>query len=360
MSTMSSANLSRLANLQQLMVAGHRPIRLRPASLLYWGLAFAWLAWSTDPLLRLPFLYGHLSLQACAAVAWLGGGIGLTAYLDWRATNNAAQHADETLPFVQVQVGKVWSLLMMAGVLYTLSTFFFGGAYQVYMVWLALAGLGLFLHGLFSHELVEWAGASIFLMALLVLVSGLPMAWHRPLVVCTAGLGLPLLALALHRTRTLAPSVGRTLLVVAGILAACVLPTAAVVVWSPLVNVPDDVPVYTHKQLSQLGERRDTWPQQFALHVAAGTPITMQLTMQGSLLKAAVGASTLVYTVEQDLDFLLIDGKFSHLVRRPGQAWRIEEGWLRILHLDFTPDLAEPSGLKVNSRVQVELGGMPR
>jgi hypothetical protein len=357
---MSSVNFSRLENLQQLMVAGHRPIQLRPASFLYWGLAFAWLAWSTDPLLRLPFLYGHLSLQACAAVLWLGGWIGLTAYLDWRATNNAAQNAQETLPFVQVQVGKVWSLLMMAGVLYTLSTFFFGGAYQVYMVWLALAGLGLFLHGLFSHELLEWAGGAIFLMALLVLVSGLPLAWHRPLVVCTAGLGLPLLALALHHSRKLMPSVGRSLLLVAGILTACVLPTAAVVIWNPAVSVPDDVPVYTHKQLLQLGERRETWPQQFALHVAAGTPIALHMAMQGSLLKATDATSTLVYTVEQDLDFLLVDGKFSHLVRRPGQAWRLEEGWLRILHLDVTPDLSEPSGLKVNSRVQVELGGMPR
>src|SRR5450830_717774 len=136
-------SLPHLAALQNLLVTGHRPIRMRPGSLVRWGSAFALLALTTDPLLRMTGLQGQPALQAVIAMLWLGCGMGLTGYLDWRANQAAAQQAEETLPFVHVQVSKVWWLLLAAGVLYTGSTFFFGGAYQTYMVWLALVGLGL-------------------------------------------------------------------------------------------------------------------------------------------------------------------------------------------------------------------------
>lgn len=351
---------SQLAVLQTLLIAGHRPIQLRPGSLVRWGWAFALLAWSTDPLLRLPGLQGQAALQAGVAMLWLGAGMGLTAYLDWRAMQAAAIQADETLPFVQMQVSKVWWLLLAAGVLYTGSTFFFGGAYQIYMVWLALVGLGLFLHGLFSQELVEWAGGGIFLLALLVLVSGLPLVWHRPLVVSTMGLGLPLLGWLLHRRAVPVPNAGRSMVCVMGLLAASILPAMAWVQWTQGPALPQDIPVYSRKALLQLGNDPTQWPRYVALHVEAGTPIELQLEIQGGVLKPANDGSHLTYTIAQDLDFLLIDGKLSRHVRRTGQDWQASAGWLRITQLDLTPDLSQASGLKVHSRAQIELGGMPQ
>ncbi|MDP3654749.1 MAG: hypothetical protein Q8R67_24080 [Rhodoferax sp.] len=353
-------SLPHLAALQNLLVAGHRPIRMRPGSLVRWGGAFALLAWTTDPLLRMAALQGQPALQAMVAMVWLGCGMGLTGYLDWRANQAAAQQAEETLPFVHVQVSKVWWLLLAAGVLYTGSTFFFGGSYQTYMVWLALVGLGLFLHGLFSQELVEWAGGAIFLLALLVLISGLPLSWHRPLVISTAGLGLPLLGGMLHRQIPAVPHLGRLMAGVAGLLAASVLPAMAFVQWNQLQGLPQDIPVYTQKSLLALGDDPARWPHYVALHVQAGTPIELQLDIQGSVLQAAKDGAHLTYTVAQDLDFLLIDGKLSHHVRRAGQDWQDAAGWLRITQLDMTPDLSQASGLKVNSRAQIELQGMPR
>ena len=351
---------SHVAVLQNLLMAGHRPIQMRPGSLVRWGWAFAWLAWTTDPLLRLPFLQGQVALQAGVAMLWLGAGMGLTAWLDWRAVQAAASQAEETLPFVQLQISKVWWLLLTAGVLYTGSTFFFGGAYQIYMVWLALVGLGLFLHGLFAQELVEWAGAAVFLMALLVLVSGLPPVWHRPLVISTSGMGMPLLGWLLHRRTMPVPNLAQALACVAGLLAASVLPAMAAVQWSQSLSLPPDIAVYTQKTLLKLGDDPAGWPHYAALHVEAGTPIELQLDVEGSLLKPAQGGARLTYTIAQDMDLLLIDGKLSHHVRLPGQDWQDSAGWLHITQLDLTPDLSQASGLLVRSRARIELGGMPR
>lgn len=355
-----AVTVSQLATLQNLLIAGHRPIQFRPGSLVRWGWAFAFLAWSTDPLLRLPALQGQVTLQATLAVLWLGTGMGLTAYLDWRANQAAALQARETLPFVQLQVSKVWWLLLVAGVLYTGSTFFFGGAYQVYMVWLALVGLGLFLHGLFSQELVEWAGAAIFLLALLVLLSGLPLVWHRPLVISTAGIGMPLLGWWLHRSTVPTPGTARALACVMGVLAASVLPAMAAVQWRSGAALPTDIPVYSQSALQQLGDDPARWPHYVALHIEAGTPITLALDIQGGVLTSIPNNNKLTYTVTQALDVLLIDGKLSHHIRRNGQDWQTDAGWLRITRLDMTPDITQPSGLIVRSSAKIELGGMPQ
>ena len=351
---------NRLSVLQNLLVAGHRPIQFRPGSLVRWGWAFAWLAWSTDPLLRLPALQGQAALQAAVAMVWLGAGMGLTAWLDWRAMQAAALQAEETLPFVQVQISKVWGLLLAAGVLYTGSTFFFGGAYQVYMVWLALVGLGLFLHGLFSQELVEWAGAAIFLMALLVLISGLPLTWHRPLVISTSGLGLPLLGWLLHRRAVPLPNTTRSMVCVLGLLAASVLPAMAAVQWNQSIALPPDIPTYSRAALLKLGSDPSQWPRFVALRLEAGTPMALQLDIQGGVLQPASNGGHLNYTVAQDMDVLLIDGQLSHHIRRAGEDWRDSAGWLRITQLELTPDLTQPSGLMVHSRARIELEGMPR
>ena len=351
---------SQLTVLQNLLSAGHRPIQFRPGSLVRWGLAFALMAWSTDPLLRLAGLQGQVALQAGIAMLWLGSGMGLTAYLDWRANQAAAAQAEETLPFVHEQVNKVWWLLLVAGVLYTGSTFFFGGAYQVYMVWLALVGLGLFLHGLFSHELLEWGGAAIFLLALLVLASGLPLVWHRPLVISTSGIGLPYLAWLLHQRALPVSYIVRSMACVLGLLAASVLPALAFVQWHQTWALPRDIPIFTQKTLLELSHDPTRWPPYVALHIQAGTPVEMQLNIQGNVLKPLNKETHLTYAIVQDMDLLLIDGKFTHHIRLNGEDWQDSAGWLHITQLEMTPDLSQVSGLKIVSRAQIELGGMPR
>lgn len=350
---------TQLQLLQSLLQAGHRSIRLRPSSLARWGLAFAFLAWSTDALLRVLTRPGEVEWQALLACLWLGGGLGLTAFWDWRSNLLAAQRAKETLPFTQGQVVKVWWLLLSAGILYTISTFFWGGSYQIYMVWLCLIGLGLFLQGLFSQELVEWVGASCFLLALLVLLSGLPVTWHRPLAINVCGLGLPLLGWMLHRwPQGLAVRPLMSCVVVW--MVASVVPALLWVQWQPGWSVPANVPVYTQAELQRLGPP-SAWPHQLALRVPAGSVMALRLELEGDVLRAAPAASGapahLNYAVTQDLEFLLSEGQLTRQIRHPGEPWRERTSWLRIDRLDFVPDLTQPAGIVVQSRAQLRLGG---
>ncbi len=357
MPTSSQRTSSQLLALQSFLIAGHRPIRFRPGSLVRWGLTFAFLALTTDPLIRALWPDSQQPLRATMTMVWLGSCLAATAYFDWRANQSAAVQADETMPFVQTQVSKVWWLLLAAGVLYTGSSMVFGGGYQVYMVWLALVGLGLFLHGLFAHELIEWTGAGIFLLAILVMVSGLPLAWHRPLVVSCAGLGMPLLGGFVQWRAVPKPNVGRLFGCVAAVLAASVVPAWIAVQWAQQIRIPTDIPVLSQQEFQQ---RSAPWPHYLALHVAAGTPMVLELDIKGGVLQSAQTVPQMTYTVAQDLDLLLIDGALSQYVRRAGQQWQSQEGWLRITRLDFNPDLGHAGGLRVRSSVQVDFGGRPQ
>ncbi len=307
-------------------------------------------------MLRWPLLQGHAEWQALAAVAWLGVGLGGVAAWDWHANRQAAQQAQEVLPFVHGQIVKVWWLLLAAGVLYTGSTFFFGGALQTYLVWLALVGLGLFLHGLFSQELVEWVGASCFLLALLASTSGLPLDWHRAVVINVSAVGLPLLGWMLHRwpepSSRLVPLMTR----VAVWMLASVVPALVLQLWQPGWRLPEDVPVYTQAELQRRGPP-SSWPHHLALRVPKGTQLALRIELQGDVLGAAADSPTVLnYTVLHDMEFLMTDGQFTRQMRLPGEAWRQREGWLRIDRLEFAADASEPVGMAVRARAHIRLG----
>ena len=53
-----------------------------------------------------------------------------------------------------------------------------------------------------------------------------------------------------------------------------------------------------------------------------------------------------------------MDGQFTHMVRRAGQDWQDQSGWLRITQLDFARTPAD--GLQIRSVAHIELGGMPQ
>jgi hypothetical protein len=66
--------------------------------------------------------------------------------------------------FVQAQITKVWWLLIGMGVLFSFAASVSGGAaMMVFGIWLLLVGLGLglYIHGLFSDQMLEWAGALV-------------------------------------------------------------------------------------------------------------------------------------------------------------------------------------------------------
>src|SRR6185295_3361336 len=134
-----------------------RSIRLQRHSLMLWGLAGAILCLATEHVITPERFPVHWQ-RSVALLLFLGIVLSGVAIADFWYTRYRIEARDESLPFVQAQVTKIWWLLIGMGVLFTFASSFFGGGQMVFVIWLVLFGLGIYVHGLFSEQILEWAG----------------------------------------------------------------------------------------------------------------------------------------------------------------------------------------------------------
>jgi hypothetical protein len=181
-----------------MLSAGQRNLRVEKHSLILWGLTTGLLLFFRDDI----FTDAQLPARATQALAWL---ILLTlvisgiSVLDWHLTRHVKQERDETWSFIHRQILKVTWLLMGIGTLYTFATFFLGGAHLTVSVWLVVCGIALYIHGLFSEEILEWISICIIAIGIGVLVLRLEYIHIKWIASATTGIGLPLLAFMLDR-----------------------------------------------------------------------------------------------------------------------------------------------------------------
>lgn len=176
-----------------MLSAGQRNIRVEKHSLILWGLTTGFLLFLRDDL----FNNAQFPARAMQAIAWLIlliiviSGVSL---LDWHLTRQVKQARNEAWSFIHRQVLKVTWLLMSIGTLYTFASAFLGGANLTVSVWLVLCGIALYVHGLFSEELLEWIGVCIIGIGIGVLLLRLEYTHIKWIAAATTGIGLPLLA----------------------------------------------------------------------------------------------------------------------------------------------------------------------
>lgn len=182
-----------LSAIQAMLTSGHRNLRIERHTLLLWGLAGGGLLLVSNVLFT-PQQIPSVEMRAFAWLALLAAVLGVTGLADWHLTRRVKRQRDETWSFVHRQILKVWWLLMAMGALLTFATFFFGGGYMVCAAWMILLGIALYVHGLFSEELLEWVGVTAILIGAGALVAGLDYEQMRRLAASLCGLGLPLLA----------------------------------------------------------------------------------------------------------------------------------------------------------------------
>ena len=195
---MSHDSLSNLQAIQSMLTAGHRNICLRSHTLFLWGVTGGVLSLTLDHLLtpeRFPENWlRHLALLFVLTVVLSG-----VALADYGLTRHRLQESDESMSFTQAQITKVWWLLIGMGVLFSFASGLYGGGAMTYGIWLLLTGIGLYVHGLFSDKVLEWAGALIIALgaaALVLHVGHLPAKW---LAASVFGIGMPALTLILDR-----------------------------------------------------------------------------------------------------------------------------------------------------------------
>ena len=306
---------SQLEAIHSMLAAGHRSIRLQRHSLLLWGVTGGILCLGTEHVITPERFPEHLQ-RALALLLFLGIVLSGVAVADFWYTRRRIEAREESLPFVQAQVIKVWWLLIGMGVLFTFATAFFGGGQMVFVIWLVLFGLGIYVHGLFSEQILEWAGVMMILLGIGALALPAPYTATQWLAASAFGLGMPLLGAMLDRgeSKSAWTRAGQSALWLAIVLT----PVVLVHQWRGGLQRAPDAAGMTLESFLRLGP-----PQGSAIvAIPAGTTIPLKVRIHGNIVQDA-GELTVLLALARPIDVVVVDGK-------PNGVFRIADGdWKR-------------------------------
>lgn len=337
--------------LHAMLAAGQRSLRIERHTLILWGLAGGILFLLSESILT-PAQLPQVEERALAWLALLVAVLGPVGYVDWRMTGRAKQARDESWSFIHRQVLKVLWLLMAMGVLFTFACFFFGGGYMLCSVWLVAVGLGLYVHGLFSEELLEWTGALIILIGIISLALRLPFDTMRWITAAVFAIGLPLLAVMLDGGRP-RPALVRLAQTTLWIVAVLALPLAA----QRYANAAPNPEANLLTLEAFRAQREAAGTQVVSLPAGAAVPVLVEL---GGELFDTGARPVLPLRLAEPIEVLLVDGKLTGDIRHVGGPWQParETRWIGIpwLKAELTPD----GGPLIRAKLVVDFGGAGR
>ena len=349
---MSKHATQQLDSIHAMLSAGHRNLCVERHSLMLWGVSGGGLILVSDHILT-PEQFPILEQRAIAWLVLLALMISGVALLDWHLTRRAKQARDEAWSFIHRQVLKVWWLLMSVGVLLTFATFFYGGGYMTFAAWVVLVGLGLYVHGLFSEELLEWIGALIIAIGIAMPALRLHYATTQWVAASTLGLGLPLLSAMLDRGRQratrvrLAQSLGWLL---------CVLIPPVLVHHFTSDSVLPDVPVVSLEEF-----RKHPTTQQIVI-LPAGSTIPVKVEISGNLFRAS-NETRFPLVLNQTLEVMLSNGQLTGDWRfhdeNLGTSWAKAQETLSVNIPSIKVELTPQNGPEIRSSLIVEIPPEP-
>ena len=328
-----------------MLSAGQRNLRIERHTLILWGLVGGVICLISDNILT----QEHFPDNTQRALAWLlflGVAFGSVAALDWQLTRRAKQIRDEAWSFIHRQVLKIFWLLTTAGILFTFAMFFFGGGYMTFGGWIILLGFGLYIHGLFSEELLEWVGALMMLIGMMSLASQLPYQTTKWIAASTFGIGLPLLAIMLDQGRTL-PVWKRLSQSTLWVIAVVTLPLLAHR-YATTNSLPDaaPIPLAAYRQLTDVSGVH-------VVSIPAGTEIPIKFEVSGDIFDHASNP-TFPLKIASPIDVAMRDGKLMGDARLSGGAWLPKESL--IVHIPWIKaEISPEQGAVVHSSLIVNL-----
>ncbi|HZW24141.1 MAG TPA: hypothetical protein VFF26_01540 [Gallionella sp.] len=323
----------RLDSIHSMLSAGQRSLRIERHTLILWGLTGGILCLISDNILT-EVQFPDNTQRALAWLLLLIVSFGSVAIMDWHLTRRAKQVRDEAWSFIHRQVLKIFWLLAGIGILFTFAMFFFGGGYMIFGAWLILLGVGLYVHGLFSEELLEWAGILMILIGVMSLGFQLPYETMKWIAASVFGIGCPLLAAMLDRGRS-RPSMKRMAQSALWV-AAVMLPPLLAHRYASAITLPEvpPIPLATYRQMSDVSGFH-------IVTIPAGTEVPVRFEVSGNLFDHA-GNPVLPLKISKPLEVALRDGKLTGETRIPGGNWlpAREASWIEIpwLKAELTPD----------------------
>jgi hypothetical protein len=332
-----------LDSIHAMLSAGHRNLRVERHSLVLWGLGCGGLILASNHILTTE-QYPDLKQRAFAWLILLALAVSGVAMLDWHLTRRVKQARDETWSFIHQQVLKVLWLLMAVGVLLTFATFFYGGGYMIFASWVVLVGLGLYVHGLFSEELLEWVGALVIAIGIGMLAFRLAYSDLQWVSASTLGLGLPLLSLMLDRGRERAARV-RLLQSLGWLL--CVLIPPLLAHNLRAADPPPGAPLVSLEEFRQQPSAR------LAVSLPAGTTIPVNVEVSGNMFRSG-DSVVFPLVLNEPLQIMMDDGKPTGDMRSPGGNWMRWQDSLQILIPLIKAEYDPKSGAGIRSSLVVK------
>lgn len=341
----------RLDSIHSMLSAGQRNLRIERHTLILWGLSGGTLCLISDNILT-DVQFPDNTQRALAWLLLLIVTVGGVATMDWHLTRRAKQVRDEAWSFIHRQVFKIFWLLAGIGTLFTFAMFFFGGGYMIFGAWLILLGVGLYVHGLFSEELLEWAGILIILIAVMSLGFQLPYETMKWISASVFGIGCPLLAALLDRGRSRPPV--KRLAQSALWVAAVMLPPLLAHRYASALTIPEvpPIPLATYRQM----------PDVSGFHIVtipAGMEVPIRVEVSGNLFDHT-GDPVLPLKIAKPIEVVLRDGQLTGDARFPGGNWfpARDTIWIEIpwLKAELTPGQGAVvrGSLVVNFKTNIE------
>ena len=345
---MSETAVRQLDAIHSMLSAGHRSLRIERHSLILWGITGGALFFFSAFILT-PEQFPDTQQRAVAWLLLLSVVLSGVGVADWQLTRRVKLARAEAWSFIHRQVLKVWWLLMAMGTLLTFAMFFFGGGYMLYSAWLVLLGIGLYVHGLFSEELLEWVGALVIVIGIVSLAYRLPMETMRWISASAFGIGLPLLAAMLDRGRAF-PARRRLAQTLMWMFAVLVLPLLGQRYAAALVL--SDGPVISLESFRQQQDVSGTR----IVSLPAGALVPVEVEVSGGLFDGSTNP-ILPLKLAEPIEVLMVDGKLTGDTRVPGGTWlpARETRWIAIpwLKAELNPE----KGPLVRAGLVVEFKG---
>lgn len=332
-----------LDSIHAMLSAGHRNLRIERHSLILWGVSCGGIILASDHILTAE-QFPVLEQRALAWLILLALAISGVGLLDWHLTRRAKQARDEAWSFIHRQVLKVWWLLMFVGVLLTFATFFYGGGYMIFAAWVVLAGLGLYVHGLFSEELLEWTGALIITIGIGMLAFRLSYTVLQWIAASTLGLGLPLLASMLDRgkRRTAWMRLGQSV----GWLLCVLLPPLLA---QQLANAGNMLPGTPAVSL-EMFLKQPNLSQVVILPEGMTIPVAIEIS--GNLFRP--GNTSLPLTLSRPIEMVMHNGQPTGVWRFPNENWMKARESQRINIPWIKAELTPQNGAAIHTSLVIE------
>jgi len=197
----SSSEENQIQAIQSMLAAGHTSIQLERHTFMLWGLAAAFLILAVPELFSQERFPVH-SLRLISQNAFIIVVLLAVGYLDYRWTLEKRARLDETVSFVQRQITKVWWMLIALVVVINIGMNLYGGGSLFFGISLVLVGIALYVHGLFSRQMLCWGGGLLMAVGLALLAVSPSIQVQEWVAASAFGIGLPALSFMVGNTST--------------------------------------------------------------------------------------------------------------------------------------------------------------